>query len=318
MVLIGMLAGAAAGVLTRNVQFAVYLIVRTTAIAAVFGGAVVLSRFIAGEATHRLLTGRWAKGDFGILGLLAGMFVLPSYLAPAAPAGKGPQGQLAIGQAPEISGPTLDGGRFDLADHRGKVVLVDFWATWCGPCIGELPNIQAVYEEFHPQGLEAVSISLDMERAALVKFLQARPLPWPQVFFDPDDEAGQRNHPANRYGIQTIPYLLVIDRDGNLIARDVRGGEVRTAVAQALGQSVSWGDRLSATGARLLRAPLYSIVASPLSLLFVCGLGGAVLAAFAEAGVRGAFRRPGTQPDLTSAPTPAGATGPIAGSRPSP
>jgi thiol-disulfide isomerase/thioredoxin len=292
LMLLGIGAFAAFGLLTGHVGSAVYMMVRIAMIAVVFGGTVVLCRLIAGEPAHQLLTGRWIKGDFGILGLLLGLFVLPSYLAPAAPAEKGTQRSLALGQVPEIAGPTLDGGRFDLADHRGKVVLIDFWATWCGPCVAELPNVQAVYEEFHDRGLEIASISLDHERSALVKFLQARPLPWPQIFFDPDDEAGLRSHPANRYGIQSIPCLLVIDQEGKLIARDVRGSEIRVAVAQALGQSPSWSDHLATTSARLLRTPLYSIVAAPLWLLFVCGWGGAMLTALAEVVVRRAFRRP--------------------------
>jgi thiol-disulfide isomerase/thioredoxin len=308
MVLFGMLAGAAFGLTTGNVGLAVYLVVRVALIGAVVIGAAVLCRLIAGEPTSRLLIGRRARGDLGILGLLAGLFLVPGYVASSLHSEGDTQGPLAIGQAPEISGPTLDGGRFDLADHRGKVVLVDFWATWCMPCIAELPNVRAVYDEFHDQGLEVVSISLDEDRSALLKFLQARPMPWPQVFFDPNDEAGLRSHPAARYDIRTIPCLLVIDREGKLVARNVRGEEVRSVVAQALGQPTSWGDRLAAAGARLLRAPLYSIVVSPPWLLFVCGWGGTALGAFVELAVRRAFRRQGGQHNVTSAPPPPAAS----------
>jgi thiol-disulfide isomerase/thioredoxin len=261
-------------------------------IAVVFGGAVVLCRRIAGEPAARLLQGPGAKGDLSILGLLVGLFVLPFFVAPSLYSGKSAQDQLVIGQALEITGPTLDGGRFDLADHRGKVVLVDFWATWCRPCIEELPNVQAVYDEFHDQGLEVVSISLDEQRAALVRFLQARPLPWPQIFFDLTDEASLKNHPATRYEVQSIPCLLVIDRDGKLIARDVRGKEIRRTVTQALGLRTSWSDHLAASSTWLLQAVLYSIIASPLWLLLICGWGGAFVMTAAELAVRRIFQQP--------------------------
>ncbi len=287
---VGMITSLAVGLLLGNVPVAVFLAVRVAVLAAIIGGALVLGRLIAGMPSHRLLTGRRTPGDLSCLGVLVGLLVLPVYLAPKF-AEKDTPGYLARGQGLEISGPTLEGGHFDLADYRGKVVLVDFWATWCRPCVEELPNVQAVYEEFHDRGLEVVSISLDQDRAALDKFLQARPLPWPQVFFDPRDEASLRNHPSLRYNIHSIPCLLVIDPEGKLITRNVRGEEIRLAVAEALGVSTTGRDGLAAVGARVLRAPLYSVLASPLWLLFVCGWGGALVMALTEVVVRRVFGR---------------------------
>jgi thiol-disulfide isomerase/thioredoxin len=268
-----------------------YLLARISLLAVGLGLGVVLSRLICGEPVSRLLTGGRARGDLSCLAFLAGLLLLPGVVGPHLPSASGGQGQLATGQPVELSGPTLDGGRFDLAEHRGKVVLIDFWATWCPPCVAELPNVQAVHDEFHDQGLEVVSVSLDFQRSALVKFLQAKPLPWPQIFFNPKDPAGQEHHPARRYGIQAIPCLLVVDREGKLVARDVRGGAIRTAVARALGQPVSWGARLAEAGSRLLQAVFYSVLASAWWLFLLCGVGAAVLAACAEAVVRRAFRR---------------------------
>jgi thiol-disulfide isomerase/thioredoxin len=191
----------------------------------------------------------------------------------------------------QIAGPTVDGGRFDLADHRGKVVLVDFWATWCGPCLAELPNVRAVYDEFHDQGLDAVSISLDVDRAALTHFLQSHPEPWPQVFFDPEDRAAQENHPARRYDVNAIPCLMVVDREGKLIVRDVRGAELRRAVAGALGHPVSGSLRLSSAVDWLLRAALYGTLFAPWWLLLACGTVATALVAGADRLVR-LVRRP--------------------------
>jgi thiol-disulfide isomerase/thioredoxin len=126
------------------------------------------------------------------------------------------------GHPMEISGTLLDGKPFDQKSLAGKVVLVDFWATWCGPCVAEIPNVLEQYEKYHKDGFEVVGISLDQEREALEKFVTEQKLPWPILFEEPKGDGWQ--HPlATFYGISGIPTVILIGRDGNVITLDARG-----------------------------------------------------------------------------------------------
>ena len=126
------------------------------------------------------------------------------------------------GHPMEISGTLLNGKPFDQKTLAGKVVLVDFWATWCGPCVAEIPNVLEQYEKYHKDGFEVVGISLDQEREALEKFVTEQKLPWPILFEEPKGDGWQ--HPlATFYGISGIPTVVLIGRDGNVITLDARG-----------------------------------------------------------------------------------------------
>ncbi|HET6575235.1 MAG TPA: TlpA disulfide reductase family protein [Fimbriiglobus sp.] len=294
MVLMGVLSGGVFWLYTKAIAPALYVGAYIALFGVAMSGALVLSRLICGTATDKLLTlHRSVKGDWSFT---IGFFVsvgLAGYLAERlAQARDAGEAQPAVGLAMDIASPTLDGGRFDLAEHRGKVVLVDFWATWCGPCIAELPNVRAVYDKYHGDGFEVVAVSLDFERARLDKFLEAHPEPWPQIFFDEEGKRGFDNPLAQRCGVQGIPYLLVIDRDGKLVASDVRGRQIDAAVAEALGRPVSWGDRLATAGRRLLDWLINGVLKSPWWLLLLCGLGGTVVLASAKAAVRRALQGP--------------------------
>ena len=126
------------------------------------------------------------------------------------------------GHPMEIRGTLLNGKPFDQTSLAGKVVLVDFWATWCGPCVAEIPNVLEQYEKYHKDGFEVVGISLDQEREALEKFVDEQKLPWPILFEEPKGDGWQ--HPlATFYGISGIPTVVLIGRDGNVITLDARG-----------------------------------------------------------------------------------------------
>lgn len=131
---------------------------------------------------------------------------------------------------PEFNEKDLLGKPFDLAIYKGKVVLVDFWATWCGPCVRELPNVQKVYEKHHSAGFEILGISLDSDKAKLEKFLEANKMPWQQYF----DGKGWENKLAQQYGVNSIPATYLLDAEGKIIAKDLRGESLELAVAKAL------------------------------------------------------------------------------------
>lgn len=146
-------------------------------------------------------------------------------------------GLLAIAQARttpvEMKFTALDGRKVDLAQLRGKVVLIDFWATWCRPCMAEMPNVRSAYEKFNARGFEVVGIALNNaeDREKLVECLSKNRMPWPQYF----DGKGWKNEYTERYAITGIPATLLLDREGKLIGTELRGEELHAAIEKALG-----------------------------------------------------------------------------------
>ena len=140
---------------------------------------------------------------------------------------------LVVGQPfPALSGTTVDGKEVSLAAYKGKVVLVDFWATWCGPCVGELPNVKAAYDKYHGKGFEVLAVSLDQSKAELTEFITAEKVPWPQIF----DGKGWGNAVAKQFKIRSIPAAFLIDREGRLVAKSVRGPGLEQALAKAFAE----------------------------------------------------------------------------------
>ncbi|HLJ11471.1 MAG TPA: TlpA disulfide reductase family protein [Planctomycetaceae bacterium] len=140
--------------------------------------------------------------------------------------------QELIGQpVPRFGASDVEGKRLEMADYSGKVVLVDFWATTCAPCLAEFPNLRQLYKEYHEKGFEIVGVSFDDGPDTVQAFVARARLPWRMVM----DESAE-GVVSQRFKTKTIPALFLIDRKGNVAQVDVRGNDLRAVIEKLLAQ----------------------------------------------------------------------------------
>ena len=131
---------------------------------------------------------------------------------------------------PELEFKDLNGNTVNIGKLKGKVVIIDFWATWCGPCLRETPNLLSAYEEFRDKGLEIIGISMDKDRQKLESYLETHKIPWPNYY----DGKSWDNEISSRFGIRGIPAIMLLDRDGVVRKTRIRGSAIRESVAELI------------------------------------------------------------------------------------
>lgn len=140
-----------------------------------------------------------------------------------------------LGAPLELEGKLLSGTTLDWESYRGKVVLIDFWATWCVPCVADLPNVKALYDKYHSLGFEVIGVSLDHSHHELESFVKQNSLPWEQVFDAKIQDTNKRPSPmATKFSVASIPTAFLVDRDGKVLSIEARARELDPVLKKML------------------------------------------------------------------------------------
>ena len=134
---------------------------------------------------------------------------------------------------PDFNVADLAGQPLSVANNKGRVVLIDFWATWCPPCRAELPNVIATYQKYHSKGFDIIGVSLDEDKAQLLSCIKDHNMAWPQYY----DGKKWDNQLAMNYGVEIAPTTYLLDGEGKIIGKDLRGDDLKKAVAAALSKN---------------------------------------------------------------------------------
>lgn len=174
-----------------------------------------------------------------------------------------PKVPLYIGaEAPDFSFESLQGEEISLSQYRGKVVLLDFWASWCLPCVVAMPKMKSLYEAYHDEGLEIIGINLDLSREQALDFVQHFELPWPQYW----DGKGYDSELAVLFRVKAIPMLYLIDQQGIIRGKwlGLAEEEVKSTIEELLGLDLEEGNREKEQGEAVISPrPILSLRVSP-------------------------------------------------------
>ena len=139
--------------------------------------------------------------------------------------------QVKIGQmAPEISLPDTKGNTINLSSLKGKVVMIDFWASWCGPCRRANPSVVRLYEKYKDKGLEVYGVSIDSKKNDWIKAIQHDKITYTQV----NDDGGWQSSVAAKYSVEAIPATFLLNKTGVIIAIDLEGKNLENKIKELL------------------------------------------------------------------------------------